>query len=131
MVYCGMTCCEDPRVRQGKGNETASCTTCGFRWVFDLQGKGKYKTKQKQWGPVWFSADDYDRGWRLRDYDRHEVIGTRRRGKVEYWVVACPKSGRTVSVSTDDVGRQVYCHYCDRSGEFSPMLKRHQERKGQ
>lgn len=103
--------------------------SCGFQWKYDYQGKGRFKTKDKRWGPAWFCSDDYDRGWRLRNFDRHEVVGTRRRGKMEYYVVGCPKSMNTISVSSSQPPDEVYCQDCERSGDLGPMLKRYRDRK--
>jgi hypothetical protein len=126
-----MTCCDLPRVRQDSSNEKAACVSCGFQWRYDYQTKGKFTSKEKRWGPAWFCADDYDRGWRLKNYERHEVVGTRRRGKTESYVVCCPKSMNTISVSVAYPPDEVYCQDCDRSGDLGPMLMRHRDRKSE
>lgn len=124
-----MTCCETPDVHQDDTHTTASCRGCGFRWLFTYQGKGKYKSKEKKWGPQWFCQDEYDRSWRMRNFDRHEVVGTRRRGKREEYVIGCPRHGTMFSVSTDSPPDEVYCPECDRNGLLGPMLNRFRERK--
>lgn len=125
-----MTCCDSPYAVQDKTHTTARCTNCGFPYTFAHQGKGKFKSKTPKWGPAWFCADNYDRSWRLKNFDRHEVIGTRRRGKREDYVVCCPKFGNTFSVSADNPPDEVYCGDCDRNGLLGPMLNRYRERKG-
>lgn len=123
-----MTCCPEPSVRHGSGHTSARCASCGFTWTFECQGKGKFKSKKPKWGPKWFTIDSYDRAWRFKDYDRHEVVGTRRRGKREDYVIGCPKYGVMLSVPTDDPPDDLYCPHCDRSGPFGPMVRRFQER---
>ena len=124
-----MTCCETPTVRQDDTHSTASCLSCGFRWEFTYQGKGRFKSKDRKWGPAWFCKDDYDRSWRMKNYDRHEVIGTRRRGTREDWVIACPRHSTVFSTSTGEQPDEVYCPHCDRAGLFGPMLTRYRQRK--
>lgn len=124
-----MTCCEQPRVRQAKDNRSAVCE-CGFRWTFGFQKKGKFKAKKETWGTAWYCEDDYERDWRLKGYKQHEVVGTRRRGKIETYVCACPKSGTTFAVSVAEQPSEVYCPSCDRSGLLAPMLMRWRDRRG-
>jgi hypothetical protein len=124
-----VTCCSTPDVHQDAAHRSASCGTCGFRWTFGQQGKGKFKSKREKWGPAWYCEDNYDRSWRTRDYDRHEVVGTRRRGNREDYVVGCPHSGNTIAVSADSPPDEVYCEDCDRTGLLGPMVKRYQIRK--
>lgn len=126
-----MTCCADPKVRHNKLHDTASCSSCGFRWTFGIQGKGKFKSKTLKWGPAYYCEDDYERDWRLKNYKQHEVVGKRRRGKVESYVCVCPKSNTTFEIPLDDVPDEVHCEPCDRSGLFATMLMRYRDRRGQ
>lgn len=125
-----MTCCEQPRVRQNPTHTGASCACCGFGWTFGVQKKGKFQGKTEKWGTVWFCEDDYERDWRLKGYTQHEVVGTRRRGKQETYVVVCPKSNTTFSASTTQPPDEVYCEPCGRSGLLGPMLVRYRDRRG-
>lgn len=122
-----MTCCSEPA--GGVLSSTkAACRNCGFTWAFGLQGKGKYKTKKPKWGPAYYCEDKYDRAWRMRGYDRHEVVGTRRRGKRVEYVVGCPK-GTMFTINEQSPPDEAYCPECDRSGLLGPMVKRYQIRR--
>lgn len=123
-----MTCCSEP---SGKilSPKKAVCRGCGFTWTFARQGKGRFKTKNEKWGPVWFCKDEYDRRWRFKDYDRHEVIGTRRRGNRTDYVVSCPKEQATFTIDEQNPPQDAYCPFCERSGLLGPMVKRWQVRR--
>lgn len=122
-----MSCCDSPKVSFNDDHSAASCT-CGFRWNYTQKGHGKFKFKNKRWVPAWFCADEYDRAWRFKNYERHEIVGKRRIGYNEEWVVACPRHGVTLSVNVNDESDDVYCPNCERTGRLGPMIARYRER---
>jgi hypothetical protein len=112
-----MACCESPQVEH-RSEIRVVCSTCGFSWDFGLFGKN---AKVPRWKPKWYCEDNYDRSWRSKGYDKHEIVGTRRVGKQIDYVVGCP-GGRQFCVPTSS--KSAYCPDCDRSGNVKDLVRR-------
>lgn len=121
-----MACCSEPDVSHNPDTKSATCRGCGFSYVLKKHGK---RATRETWKPKWYCEDDYDRAWRLRGFERHEVVGTRRIGKKRFYMIACPKGSIMFSVPFTPAPDEVYCASCDRAGMFGPMLVRQRERK--